>query len=207
MEFNVIVFNSYGRIYTLFISKYSWNFRNTGLLKIELMNIDVAFCVHSVFGWLDRENGIFFPMHNLRRTELNTLYGTDHWHHGGIVTCCCCWWWLAEGGDDPRTTGEMKWGEWWDEDDVVPLVAREEKANSGDEGYEGKESKLICSGGRSLNWGSPARNWETWRGIDHISPRARSVGWVEQLKRWATVWSVERQSGQVGSSAQPTEWR
>ena len=28
-----------------------------------------------------------------------------------------------------------------------------------------------------------------------ISPGARSVGWVGQLKRWATVWSVERQLG------------
>ena len=41
---------------------------------------------------------------------------------------------------------------------MVPLVAREQKANSGNEGYEGKESKSICSGGRSLNCGRPERN-------------------------------------------------
>ena len=64
-------------------------------------------------------------------------------------------------------------------------MAREEAAVSGSEGYEGKESKSICSGGRSLNWGSPTRNWATWRGAVHISPGARSVGWVGQLKKWA----------------------
>ena len=41
---------------------------------------------------------------------------------------------------------------------MVPLMAREEKANSGNKGYEGKELKSICSGRRSLNYGSPARN-------------------------------------------------
>ena len=97
--------------------------------------------------------------------------------------------------------GEMSvmWSRWW------PRI--EEKANSGIEGYEGKESKSICSGDRSLNCGSPARNWATWSGAVHISPGVRSVGWVGQLKRWATVWSVELQSEQVGSSAQPMEWR
>ena len=30
---------------------------------------------------------------------------------------------------------------------------------------------------------------------------------LAQLKKWATVWSVECQSGRVGSSAQPTKWR
>ena len=34
---------------------------------------------------------------------------------------------------------------------MVPLAAREEKANSEDEDYEGKESKSICNGGRLLN--------------------------------------------------------
>ena len=34
---------------------------------------------------------------------------------------------------------------------MVPLVVREEAANSGNEGYEGKESKSTCNGGRSLN--------------------------------------------------------
>ena len=34
---------------------------------------------------------------------------------------------------------------------MVPLVAREEAASSENEGYEGKESKSICNGGRSLN--------------------------------------------------------
>ena len=85
---------------------------------------------------------------------------------------------VSGGGDDPRTTGEiteMKWSEGWDKDDVVPLVVREEKANSGNEDYEGKESKSTCSGGRSLNCGSPARNWATWRDAVHISPGARSV--------------------------------
>ena len=80
------------------------------------------------------------------------------------------------GGDDPRTTVEMKWGEGRGEDDVVPLVAREEAADSWNEGYEGKESKSTCSGGRSLNCVSPARNWATWRGAVHISPAAKSVG-------------------------------
>ena len=41
---------------------------------------------------------------------------------------------MAEGEDDPRTTSEMKWGEGWGEDDVVPLVVREEAANSRNEG-------------------------------------------------------------------------
>ena len=58
-------------------------------------------------------------------------------------------------------------GEGWDEDDVVPLEAREEAANRGNEGYEGKESKSICSGGRSLNCGSPSRNWATWSGATY----------------------------------------
>ena len=44
---------------------------------------------------------------------------------------------VSGGGDDPRSTGEMKGVEVWDEDDVVLLVAREEAANSGIEGYEG----------------------------------------------------------------------
>ena len=34
------------------------------------------------------------------------------------------------GGDDLRTTGEMRWGEGWDEDDVDPLKAQEEVANN-----------------------------------------------------------------------------
>ena len=74
------------------------------------------------------------------------------------------------GGRWSRTTGKMKWGE----DDVVLLVAREEAANSKNEGYEGKESKSTCNGGRSLNWWSPARNWVTWRGAVHISPGAHA---------------------------------
>ena len=79
---------------------------------------------------------------------------------------------------------------------MVPLAVGEEVANSRNEGYEGKESKLTCNGGKLLNGGSPARNWATWRGAVHITPRARSMGRVGQLKRWATVWwSVERQSG------------
>ena len=41
---------------------------------------------------------------------------------------------------------------------MVPLVAMEEEANSGNEGYEGKESKSFCSRGRSLNSGNPVRN-------------------------------------------------
>ena len=45
-----------------------------------------------------------------------------------ILADGCCW--MPEGEDEPRTTGEMKWGE----DDVVPLVVREEAANSGNEG-------------------------------------------------------------------------
>ena len=88
---------------------------------------------------------------------------------------------------------------------MVPLEASEEANNRGNEGYEGKELKLICSGGRSLNCGSPASNLAAWRGAVHISPGARSVGRVGQLKKWATVWSVELQSGQVGSLAQPME--
>ena len=32
------------------------------------------------------------------------------------------------------------------------------------QGYEGKESKSICNGGRLLNCGSPASNWATWIG-------------------------------------------
>ena len=70
-------------------------------------------------------------------------------------------------------------------------------------GYEGKESKSICSGGRSLNCGIPARNWAT-EGCRHISPGARFVGWVGQLKRWATVWLVELQSGQGGGGHRPS---
>ena len=41
---------------------------------------------------------------------------------------------------------------------MVPLVARAEAANHENEGYDGKESKSICCGGRSLNCGSPSRN-------------------------------------------------
>ena len=61
---------------------------------------------------------------------------------------------------------------------MVLLVAREEEANSGNEGYERKESKSICNDGRSLNCRSPARNRATWRGAVHITPGARSVGAV-----------------------------
>ena len=41
---------------------------------------------------------------------------------------------------------------------MVPLEVKEEAAYRGNEGYEGKESKSICSGGRSLNCESPTRN-------------------------------------------------
>ena len=41
---------------------------------------------------------------------------------------------MAEEEDDPWTTGEMKWGEGWGEDDVDSLVVREEAANSRNEG-------------------------------------------------------------------------
>ena len=94
----------------------------------------------------------------------------------------CCW--LAEEGDDPtRTTGEMKWGKGWDEDDMVPLVAREEAANSGNEGYEGKESNrsAVEAGRRTvgalLGIGRPGGvpftyppepdpwdEWDSWKG-------------------------------------------
>ena len=83
---------------------------------------------------------------------------------------------VNRGRDDPRTTGEMKWGEGWDEDDVVQLVAWEEEANRGNEGYGGKESESIWSGGKSLKCGSPARNWATWRGgLPHF-PRGQIRG-------------------------------
>ena len=55
-------------------------------------------------------------------------------------TCSCCW--IAEGGEDEKTPRPwVRWdgGKGWDEDDVVSLVAREEAADSGSEGYEGKE--------------------------------------------------------------------
>ena len=46
----------------------------------------------------------------------------------------------------------------------------DETVNGREEGQEGKESKSICSGGRSLICGSPARNWAAWRSATHISP-------------------------------------
>ena len=42
--------------------------------------------------------------------------------------------WMAKGEGDPQTSAEMKWGEGWGEDDVVPLVVRKEAANIKNEG-------------------------------------------------------------------------
>ena len=67
-----------------------------------------------------------------------------------------------------------------------------------------KESK--SSQGRSTNCGRPARNWVTWRSPAYLSPGARSIGCVGQLKRWATVRLEAWQSGHVRSSAQPMGW-
>ena len=74
---------------------------------------------------------------------------------------------------------------------MVPHEAKEEAANCGNEGYGGKESKSIWSGGRSLNCGSTSLKC--------------APGCVRQLKRWVTVWSVEQHLGQVRTSAQPRE--
>ena len=62
----------------------------------------------------------------------------------------------------------MKWGEGWNEDDVVPLVAKEEEANRGNEYYEGKESKLICSGGRLMKF----ELWEPFQELSNLD-----LGW------------------------------
>ena len=47
----------------------------------------------------------------------------------------------------------------------------------------------------------------TWQSASHVSLGTWSMGCVGQLKKWATMWMVERQSGQVGSSAPPAERR
>ena len=57
----------------------------------------------------------------------------------------------------------------------------------------GKESKSICSGGRSANYGRPARNWATWGGVLPTYPTG--PGWDTYPPGnwrgeppWATVW-------------------
>ena len=72
--------------------------------------------------------------------------------------------------DDFRTTGEMRWGEGWDEEDVDPPEAQE-VANSGNESYEGKESKSICSGGRSLELWEPCQELSYLEGCHPHIPR------------------------------------
>ena len=68
----------------------------------------------------------------------------------------------------------MKWGEGRDVDDVIPLVAREEAANSMNEGYEGV--KIDLQWGPVTELWSPTRNWVTWRGAVHISPGGQIRG-------------------------------
>ena len=55
--------------------------------------------------------------------------------------------------------------------------------------------KMILLYGFLYPYGLQARNW---KGAAHISPGARSFECEGQLKRWATVWLVEWQSGHLG---------
>ena len=120
------------------------------------------------FEWLDWK---FFITENVTKLYIFVRIET---HIIGVMvkqcqielgSVCCCAGDLAEEGDDLRTTGEMRWGEGWDEVDVDPLEAQEEVANSGNERKEGKESKSLCTGGRSLICGCT-----TWRSATHILP-------------------------------------
>ena len=73
--------------------------------------------------------------------------------------------------------------------------------------HQGRKGTGPAAGRKVKRGRNSTRNWVTWRGALLIPLWSRSVGCVGQLKRWATVWSVAWQSGQVGLSAQPTEWR
>ena len=119
---------------------------------------------------------------------------------------CCCW--LAVVGRWPRTSGEMRqrWRVRWGWCGPAGGKGRRRPA-VGIKVLKERSQNLSALVGGSVNYWSPARNWATWRCAVHISPRARPVGWMGQLKRWATVWSVVWQSGQVGSSVQNAEWR
>ena len=110
-----------------------------------------------------------------------------------VMTLCCCFSWIAERGmtSGPRVKCDGVKGEM-----NIMWTHRRPKRRRSTAGMRGrrkfgKESKSFCSGGRSLNCGSPARNRVTWRGATHISSGAKSVGWVGKLKRWAIVWSVK----------------
>ena len=71
-------------------------------------------------------------------------------------------------------------------------------------GIRVKGSKSTCKLYRSEYCGRSARNWATWRGFVHIiSPRARSVGCVGQLKRRVTVSSVAWESGPLCDVSSP----
>ena len=105
----------------------------------------------------------------------------------------CCW--LAEGEIDLRSKDEMRWG-WrgkW----------------SGPTGGQRGD-------GQRREWGLRVKGIKAEEATDRRTEAALSgielpgvgpptyPGGGGQLKRWATVWSVE---WQVGSSAQSTEWR
>ena len=54
---------------------------------------------------------------------------------------------------------------------MVPLVAREEAADSGSEGYEGKASKSICSGGQVAELWEPCQELSDLEGCRPHIPR------------------------------------
>ena len=125
------------------------------------------------------------------------------------MRCCCS---LAEGSDDPLTHGwdevgwRVKWG--W----CGPACCQRG-------GGQPREWILWRKGVEiDLLWGQVDEVWTVgalpgieqpghcpgrlgWR--PHI-PQSQIRGMSGTAKRWATVWSVEWQSGLVGSSAQPT---
>ena len=54
---------------------------------------------------------------------------------------------------------------------MVLLVVREEAINSGNEGYEGKESKSTCNGGKSVKLRKPCQELGDLEGCSPHIPR------------------------------------